>query len=82
MKVLIVTPMQEELMFFLRSCLQLGYRAAEHSAIGKVATANLPGLGVTIACGGTGKAQFALQTQHLLDTHPDWDAVICSGALI
>ena len=37
-------------------------------------------LGLTIACGGTGKAQFALQTQHLLDTDAGWGLVICAGA--
>ena len=40
----------------------------------------LPSLGVTLARGGLGKAQFALQTQHLLDSCSDWDLIICAGA--
>ena len=37
-------------------------------------------LDMTVACGGLGKAQFALQTQHLLDASADWDIVFCAGA--
>jgi adenosylhomocysteine nucleosidase len=36
-------------------------------------------LRVTLACGGTGKAQFAVQTQHVLDASPDCELVICAG---
>ena len=39
-----------------------------------------PGHGLTLAQGGLGKAQFAVQTQHLLDAYPDWDVVVCAGA--
>jgi adenosylhomocysteine nucleosidase len=78
MRILIVTPMQEESDFFLRSCTRHGFHA-ESSVAGRLPVMQLPDLGITLARGGVGKAQFALQTQHLLDTCPDWDLVICAG---
>ena len=35
---------------------------------------------MTLACGGLGKTQFAIQTQYLLDVSPAFDVVICAGA--
>ena len=37
-------------------------------------------MGVTLARGGLGKVQFAIQTQHLLDSCSDWDLIVCAGA--
>ena len=48
--------------------------------IGKLPVVQLPDLGVTLARGGLGKVQFAVQTQHLLDTCSDWDLIVCAGA--
>ena len=79
MKILIITPMQEEFNFFLQSCTRHGYQT-ENSVAGRLPVVRLPGLGITLARGGTGKTQFAVQTQHLLDTYTDWDLVICAGA--
>jgi adenosylhomocysteine nucleosidase len=76
---LIVTPLQKELDFFLSSCARQGLRA-ENYAIGRLPVARLPALGLTLARGGGGKVQFAVQTQHLLDAHPGWELVICAGA--
>jgi adenosylhomocysteine nucleosidase len=78
-RMLIITPMQEELDFFLRSC-KKNQLPAEDAMAGKLPMVSLPDLGITLAQGGVGKAQFALQTQHLLDNSPDWDLVICAGA--
>ena len=79
MKLLIVTPLQEECDFLLQSCAGRGF-AAERAMIGRLPVAQLPHLGVTVARGGVGKAQFAIHTQHLLDTHGGWSAVVCAGA--
>ena len=79
MKRLIVTPMKEELDFLLQRCTEAGFHA-EHSVIGRLPVAQLPDLDVTLARGGLGKVQFAVQTQHLLDTCSRWDLIVCAGA--
>ena len=71
--------MNEELDFLLHSCTTRGFRA-ESAIIGRLSVVRLPDLGVTLARGGLGKVQFALQTQHLLDTCSDWDLIVCAGA--
>ena len=79
MSKLIITPMREELDFLLQSCTKTGFRA-ESAMIGRLPVVRLLDLGVTLARGGLGKVQFALQTQHLLDTCSDWDLIVCAGA--
>ena len=79
MKILIVTPLQEELDFFLHSCAQRGLRS-ENSSVGKLPVVRLPELNIALARGGTGKAQFAVHTRHLLDADGSWELVICAGA--
>ena len=79
MKRLIITPMREELDLLLQSYTTAGFHA-EGATIGRLPVVQFPDLGVTLARGGLGKAQFALQTQHLLDTCNDWDLIICAGA--
>ena len=79
MKKLIITPMKEELDFLLQSCTKRGFHA-ESAMIGRLPVVQLPDLRVTLACGGLGKVQFAVQTQHLLDTCSDWDLIVCAGA--
>ena len=79
MRRLIITPMREELDFLLQSCTKHGVHA-ESATVGRLPVVRLPDLGMTLARGGLGKAQFALQTQHLLDTCSDWDLIVCAGA--
>ncbi len=79
MRKLIITPMKEELDFLLQGCTKQGLRA-ESATVGRLSVVHFPDLGVTLARGGLGKAQFALQTQHLLDSCSDWDVIICAGA--
>jgi adenosylhomocysteine nucleosidase len=76
---LVMMPLRKELEYVLSAYTGLGHRALE-SALGRVQVVRLPGLGLTLAAGGTGKAQFALQTQHLLDMGSGWRLVICAGA--
>jgi adenosylhomocysteine nucleosidase len=79
MNILIVTPLQQERDFFLQGCGQRGLQT-ENGLIGRLPAVRLPELKLTVACGGLGKAQFAAQTQHLLDLGPGWDLVVCAGA--
>jgi adenosylhomocysteine nucleosidase len=79
MDLLIITPLQEELDFFLQGCAGRGF-LVEHTLAGKLPVAQLPELGIIVARGGIGKAQFAVHTQHLLDIHAGWRLVICAGA--
>lgn len=77
MKILIITPMQEEFDFFLQAAARHGFWA-EEMRLGRLPAVQLPELGVSLACGGLGKTQFGIQTQHLLDTET-WNLVICAG---
>ena len=79
MRRLIITPMKEELDFLLQNSTTAGFHA-ESAKIGRLPVVRVPDLGVTLARGGLGKVQFALQTQHLLDTCNDWNLVVCAGA--
>jgi adenosylhomocysteine nucleosidase len=79
MKILTVIPLQKELDFFIQGCAEQGL-AMETSTLGRLPITCLPGLGLTLAQGGLGKAQFAIQTQHLIDCGEGWDVVICAGA--
>ena len=71
--------MQEELDFILQSCTKQGFQA-ESATIGRLPVIRLPDLELTLARGGLGKVQFAVQTQHLLDTCSDWNVIVCAGA--
>lgn len=71
--------MQQELDFFIQGCTEQGL-ATESAHIGRIPVTRLPGLGITLARGGLGKTQFAVQTQHLIDCGSDWNAVLCAGA--
>ena len=78
-KILTVIPMHEELDFFVQGCTEQGL-AVETSKLGRIPATYLSSLGLTLAQGGLGKTQFAVQTQHLIDSRKDWDLVICAGA--
>jgi len=78
MKTLAVIPTGAERDLFLQSCRDLGYQA-ETRDIGRLLAAVFPVPDLTVACGGLGKAQFAVQTQYLIDA-AHWDLIICAGA--
>jgi len=71
--------MKEELDFLLQGCTKAGFQS-KSAMIGRLPVVRLPNLSVTLARGGLGKVQFAVQTQHLLDTCKDWDLIVCAGA--
>ncbi|UCG22615.1 MAG: 5'-methylthioadenosine/S-adenosylhomocysteine nucleosidase [Chloroflexota bacterium] len=79
MRTLAVFPLQEELAFFLAHGKDRGLRWRE-SRLGRLPVYRSADLNLTLARGGIGKAQFAVQTQHLLDADPSWQMVICAGA--
>jgi len=79
MKTLAAVPIRSESSFLVQAFTKRGFRE-EKSRIGRLPVTHLPELDLTLACGGLGKAQFAVQTQHLLDMCPDWDLVVCAGA--
>ncbi|MCP4401928.1 MAG: 5'-methylthioadenosine/S-adenosylhomocysteine nucleosidase [bacterium] len=79
MKTLIVTPMQEEFDGFIQGC-QKQDVPIECVMLGRIPGACLPTLDVTVAPGGLGKTQFAVQTQHLIECAADWELVMCAGA--
>ena len=76
---IVVTPLEEELLFFLAACAARGWHW-ETSKIGRLPVFYLPEPDLWIVKGGTGKVQFGVQTQHLLDNSHPWDLVICAGA--
>jgi adenosylhomocysteine nucleosidase len=78
-KRLIVIPTQTEMDGFLQGFTALGFPIAA-ATLGRLPVVHLPAQGITVAHGGLGKVQFALQTQHLLDAGLDWDIVLCVGA--
>ncbi len=78
MKVLTVIPTQEELDQFVRALLEQGHRS-EPVETERLSILSFPALSLTVAAGGFGKAQFAVQTQYLIDQEP-WELVICGGA--
>ena len=79
MKPLIVTPLQKELSFFLQGCTKRRLQTITGVA-GRLPVVRLPELDSILAQGGIGKAQFAVQTQHLIDMCTDRDLVVCAGA--
>jgi adenosylhomocysteine nucleosidase len=79
MQTLVITPLQKELEPLVEGCLRLGFHS-ENGVVGRLPVVQFPQLGLSIARGGVGKAQFALQTQHLIDSGPGWSLVICAGA--
>jgi adenosylhomocysteine nucleosidase len=71
--------MQQELDFLVQACAKRGIPAIESSA-GRLPIVQFPDLDMILARGGVGKAQFAVQTQHLLDSCVNLQLVICAGA--
>ena len=79
MNVAVVTPMVEELVGIRIHLLQAGF-GDEKGSVGRLPVTCFPELGLVLAVGGVGKAQFGVQTQYLLDSGPAYDLVVCAGA--
>jgi adenosylhomocysteine nucleosidase len=79
MQTLIMVPLQEEMALFRQACTARELAIAD-GTVGQLVAMRVPDLGLTVAPGGLGKVQFAIQTQHVLDVSRTWDVVICAGA--
>jgi adenosylhomocysteine nucleosidase len=77
--VIIAAPLVEEADALLGGFLRQGL-TVEDVQIGRLECASVPLLDLIVAVAGTGKAQFAVQTQHLLDQCPDTKLLVCAGA--
>jgi adenosylhomocysteine nucleosidase len=79
MTLLCIAPLQTEADGFTQGLHERGYNSTVVQ-IGRIAAQHFAALAITVACGGHGKTQFGVQTQHLLDHAPDIEAVICVGS--
>jgi adenosylhomocysteine nucleosidase len=77
--VLIVAPQIEEARALLLGFREMGF-LSEPLQVGRLPCTSVPLLDMLVAVGGNGKAQFAVQTQHLIDHCPTADILICVGA--
>ncbi|MBL8046923.1 MAG: 5'-methylthioadenosine/S-adenosylhomocysteine nucleosidase [Anaerolineales bacterium] len=78
MTLLLVTPLTQERDGFLLACRQRGLNL-QATQLGRLPATHLPELNLTVTVGGVGKAQYALQTQHALDTGGPWTGMVCAG---
>jgi adenosylhomocysteine nucleosidase len=78
-RVLIVAPQMKELSALCAGFSELGY-SFEPERVGKLDCQAIPSLGLILGVGGQGKAQFAVQTQHLLDVLEPIKLALCVGA--
>ena len=78
MTVLVLTPITEEYDAFTNALTDFGYNGVERT-IGRLDVTEFDGGEIIVAEGGLGKAQFGVQTQHLLDNLDDIGVVVCAG---
>jgi adenosylhomocysteine nucleosidase len=78
MTILFVTPLQSELDFFTHGLSERGYSSSA-TQIGRIAAQHFGALDLLVARGGHGKTQFGVQTQHLLDSAGELEALVCVG---
>lgn len=78
-RVLIATPQPEELDPMLETWQQFGHPATRRR-VGELQCHEVPSLNLIAAVAGHGKAQFAVQTQHLVDRMDDARCLVCLGA--
>ncbi|OWK43410.1 5'-methylthioadenosine/S-adenosylhomocysteine nucleosidase [Fimbriiglobus ruber] len=77
-EVALLTPLPEEKDALAATFVALG-RQPVPVVVGRLSCVRFPDVSLTVAVGGHGKAQFGIQTQHLLD-HGAYRLVICAGA--
>lgn len=76
---LVATPQKSELEPLLDALERLGH-ASRARSVGRMTCHGIPALDLIVAAAGHGKAQFALQTQYLVDRLGDIRALMCVGA--
>ena len=77
--ILILCPLQQEYEYLRKSFIRHGLQPVADQ-LGMVKVSKMAPYGLTLARGGLGKVQFAVQTQYLIDHSPGLDLVICTGA--
>jgi adenosylhomocysteine nucleosidase len=77
--VLVVAPQSDEAEGVCRGLAQCGV-LLEASQVGLLKCTVIPSLDMLVAVGGNGKAQFAVQCQHLLEHCPRTKFLVCAGA--
>jgi adenosylhomocysteine nucleosidase len=78
MSILIVTPLQQEFDALAGGLRDRGWRA-EPRQPGRLPAQFFPELDLIMSRGGVGKAQYALQTQYLLERAKGVHLIICAG---
>jgi adenosylhomocysteine nucleosidase len=76
--VLVLTPQLVEFDTLHADFAERGHDASRRN-VGRIECWGIPTLDIEIAVAGHGKAQFALQTQYLLDRLPETNGVVCTG---
>lgn len=79
MSVLLVTPQQTEFDYLLEGLRSEGCEV-DSVSFGPIQAVKTHDYAMTIAVGGHGKAQFAVQTQYLIPKLSNVELVICAGA--
>jgi adenosylhomocysteine nucleosidase len=77
-RALVLTPLVEEQAALLEAF--ASHRPVDIIEDLRVPCAYIPSWQVALALGGHGKAQFAAQTQYLIDRFPSAELVVCAGA--
>lgn len=78
MAILIISPLEDEFNAVIETMNDHGLPTSE-TTVGRLNLRASNDGALLIAQGGLGKAQFALQTQHLLDRLGEIDLVVCAG---
>ena len=77
MTILVIAPISEEYEAFTTSLTEFGYSSAEMT-VGRLPARAFDDQ-IVLAQGGLGKAQFGVQTQHLIDNLDNISVVVCAG---
>ncbi len=78
-RLLVVTPLADEAEALLDGLRALGHET-QNTRVGRLGCVDVRDLGLLVGVGGHGKAQFAVQAQHLLDSVHDVCGLLCAGA--
>lgn len=78
MTVLVVTPIDEEYEAFKNTLTEFGHEGVDR-AVGRLTAIEYDGGEIILAQGGLGKAQFGVQTQHLIDNLEGISVVVRAG---
>ncbi len=78
MTVLVVTPIEPEFEAFVSALDEFGHIGVDRS-VGQLSAREYDSGKILLAQGGLGKAQFGVQTQHLIENLDSIEVVVCAG---